>query len=360
MEHGDQMLISFCNAVPRGLVLGVYDFDWDNFELIEPTEYGDDYSGATGICVSNGVYYVAVNNAKADLCEILTIDHELNIVGRFPMQTVSDPHSMIYHDGGLLITSTGNDAVMMVTIDMPAGKVKERCFWKYNDGDTDSVHINSVCELGGHIYLSMFGEKSGRRWDHNQGYNLGNGKIVDITSGDIIHDGLRHPHSLKAYDGRLVFGESQTGRILESWEGSGGWISRVVAEIPGYVRGLAYSSHCIYIASSARRGISKSTGEIIRELPGNQSATDCRIYQCDLNTNEIISRDLSLFGREIYDIELVPTVLDIADQAWEYALSKRLSLYDDQYLELQRYNQVLLSKIGIKNALKDKLKRVLV
>ncbi len=51
------LLVSFCNVFPRGLALGVYDFDGGRFRGVDLAGVGQPVTGVTGLTSLGGEYW---------------------------------------------------------------------------------------------------------------------------------------------------------------------------------------------------------------------------------------------------------------------------------------------------------------
>ena len=77
------------------------------------------------------------------------------------------------------------------------------------------------------------------------------GRILDVTSGQTVSEGLAMPHSPRLYGGRLWVLNSGHG-TLESVDAPSGRRD-VMARMPGYTRGLAFHGHHAFVGLSRIR-----------------------------------------------------------------------------------------------------------
>jgi hypothetical protein len=317
----NQLLISFCNRRARGLPLGRCDFETDEFAWVDaPT----DVTGANGLVSCNNSLYVLLQQESAPGCDstlgLLSADSLMTAT--IPLKLVRDSHSIIEHEGGLLVVSAGTDSVVRVELD--GAGARENVFWSASTANTDTVHMNSIAKMGGELFVSMFGPRPPKGWEEAR-----SGQVWNISRGEMVCEGLSHPHTLFEWEGRLCCLNSRTSQVLEiSPEGV-----RELFKLSGYLRGAVPGNGCLYVTSSAYRWRSKSTGRI-RTNPSGSGNAECQLFRIDSATGAVERRDMTCWGPEIYDIAPLPETLCRPFPPREKALQRRLSIFDNQDLKL--------------------------
>lgn len=102
------------------------------------------------------------------------------------------------------------------------------------------------------------------------------GCAIDVDSSEIVLGGLCLPHSPRWHDGRLWLLEAGEGALCAIDAGDGS--KEVVAELPGFARGLAFAGPIAFVALSRSRSRSS-----FGELPVNErfAETSCGIWAVD-------------------------------------------------------------------------------
>lgn len=126
--------------------------------------------------------------------------------------------------------------------------------------ERDAMHINSVCEWGGQLVYSAFGDFTTSR--EYKGKTDGRG-YVGTFDGDVVIDGLSQPHTLYPIgNGGLLLCNSYAEEVVEY---------RAYPDINkrlrtthhgGYTRGLLEDFGVLYVGTSGRRW-SGVAGEVV-------------------------------------------------------------------------------------------------
>jgi len=233
-----------------------------------------------------GLYMVGVDGLEAS--GMVEFDEALRPVHVIPLARVNQAHSIAPFRDGYLLNSSGDDSLGYVTPDSAEG-ARQEIFWRAGNGSHD-FHINSVCVVGSHVLITMFGPREDGGW-----FDSHSGSVRDVTAGREICNGLIHPHTLFQMDGRLCVLESFTGSVLELTGGTPCELFRV----PGYARGAAVDGAYLYIATSKTRMRSKHTGAVRRRI---KIRSTCAIHRIHIASGEMQTWDLRYEGREIYDL----------------------------------------------------------
>ncbi len=165
----------------------------------------------------------------------------------------------------------------------------------------DRCHLNGLALVDGQPkYMTALGESDtagGWRPHKAQG-----GCLLDIPGGAFLVRGLSMPHSPRWHDGRLWLLESGTGRLLgvDLARGRG----EVVAELPGFARGLAFSGPYAFVGLSKIRTTSAMDGV---PLAQRRAQLQCGVAVVDVRTGQVIaSLEFQTAVEEIFDVQLLP------------------------------------------------------
>jgi uncharacterized protein (TIGR03032 family) len=163
----------------------------------------------------------------------------------------------------------------------------------------DRCHLNGLCLVEGRPrYVTALGatnQKDGWRSGKANG-----GVVIDVPAGEIIARGLCMPHSSRWYDGRLWVLESGTGRLL-ALDANGSRV--IVAELPGFARGLTFIGRTAFIGLSKIRSTSAMDGV---PLAVKRSELRCGIAVVDLDHGTILGMlEFQTAVEEIFDVQLM-------------------------------------------------------
>lgn len=294
------ILISFCNTseVPGFPNLGLLNVASGELNILKlPKEIPA--TGITGLTISSQYIFLGLQhsdggiNASQSPPGLLVFDRDnFKLLSWYRLQLVKDVHSMLLmrDEKTLLIVSTGTDDIIELVLN-GSNVISEKVFLHLGNGERhDNLHVNSICEWQNEIYVSGFGPKEeGGDWSSAR-----NGFVMNLVKGDIIVEGLEHPHSLTVIDGKLTFCESRKKAL------------RIVGReytntFPGYTRGLCADRNKMYVGTSKHRKKSKSTGKKVNT--GDQQSLGCTlsiVSKNDLSIEKTI--DLNNYAFEIYDL----------------------------------------------------------
>lgn len=288
-------LVSFCNQQGSRRPFGLAAVDpatggvsWIGLGI------GRKETGATGFAFHADLFYVAV---QARHPRLVAFDPSgWRRIASVPFTHVRDPHSLLSSPYGLLVASTGDNAIYRLAT-RDGELTGEEMLWRYPGASEtrDDVHINSLVTVRNRILVSGFGW---RRADGEWGRE--NGFIYDTAAQGPITEGLHHPHSLIFDVGRIAFAESGPGRVrIGRWTGSGIAIDEMI-DVPGYPRGLAWTHDSLVIGSSMQRRVSRSTSKPLK--------TEVKAFSSGLYRYSPVSGaltrifDASECGAEIYGV----------------------------------------------------------
>ena len=164
----------------------------------------------------------------------------------------------------------------------------------------DRCHLNSMAMVDGRPeYVTAFGEvDTFEGWRENK---VSGGIVMDVSSGEIVLEGLPMPHSPRVYDGKLYLLLSGTGELVcaepetEQYE--------VVTQLPGFVRGMARCGDYLFVGLSKLR----KTSSTFAALPISEQAVFSGIVVVSLSKGRIVEHLRYETGiEEIYDVQVLP------------------------------------------------------
>lgn len=333
-----KLIVSFCNVSTKGLALGIYDYEDDDFNWINLSKQND-INGVTGITFSKDRLWFLVQKVGGG-SELRTINNNFELEKIYPLQKTKDAHSIIPFDDGFLVNDSMHNRVNKLEVINNKDEVKEIEFWKYKTVLYDRDHINSICKKNNKIFVSMIGTK------HEQGWKFTiSGKILEIMENNLIYENLHHPHTLTTIGNDMYWLESRTGNVHKFSEKQE---HEIVLKLDGYIRGMAFDENYLYIGSSARRRRSKSSGT--RNVPEAISTDDAQswVYRVDRKTLEFQRKSLAIFGEEIYDLMIFNKEYHFSKK--DNPIIQRLWKYQD---EIEDYKNKLIQSSQIERKLKN-------
>lgn len=180
-------------------------------------------------------------------------------------------------------------------------------FWKpefiTNLTSDDSCHLNGVA-MDGDVprFATVLGKTTtGQGWRETKATG---GCLIDISTNEILCEGLPMPHSPRVYDGKVYVLLSATGELAEVDIKSKSY--KVVKRFDGFVRGMDRIGDYLFIGLSKLRQTSKA----FADLPIAQRSIFCGVIVLHLPTASItgyIKYENSV--EEIYDVKVLPGML---------------------------------------------------
>jgi len=165
---------------------------------------------------------------------------------------------------------------------------------------TDRCHLNGLTVVDGRVrYVSCLAatDTAGGWREHK----ADGGLIIDVVSGDIVATGLSMPHSPRWYQNRLWVLESGRGTLSQIDPATGRALP--FAELPGFVRGLAFHGPHAFI------GLSQVREGVFGGLPIMERLKErvCGVWVVDLRSARIAGF-LRFEGKvqEIFDVTMLP------------------------------------------------------
>jgi uncharacterized protein (TIGR03032 family) len=164
----------------------------------------------------------------------------------------------------------------------------------------DRCHLNGLAVVDGRPrYVTALGETDTR--DGWRAVKASGGCLMDVPSGAVVSRGLSMPHSPRWHAGRLWVLESGTGSLLQVDAASGR--RELVATLPGFTRGLAFSGQYALIGLSKIRATSAMDGVPLAQL---RHELKCGVAAVDLRTGELAGLlEFQTAVEEIFDVQVL-------------------------------------------------------
>ncbi len=186
----------------------------------------------------------------------------------------------------------------------------------------DRCHLNGLAVVDDRVaYVTALGttdDAGGWRAAKDHG-----GVLIDVTSSEVVIGGLSMPHSPRWHRGRLWLLESGTGALSVADLDAGS--VEVVAELPGFTRGLAFIDHLAFVGlSQVRESATFGDLPLTRRLHERQSG----VWMVDLRSGSVVGfLRFDDLVQEIFDVAVLrgarfPEIAEAADvtTARSYAL----------------------------------------
>jgi len=321
-----RVAVTFCNqhSTPR---LAVCAVDLDTGErawLDVPAEFD---RGAAGMTEIDGDLLVACQPGG-----LFRYGADLRPTAMLPTPNARNLHSILHRPGerAVYVTSAHNDTLFRYGLDESGTRVVSTtevyCADPRHRGG-DLYHLNSVVEWNDDLYVTMFGTKDGATNRDRR-----NGRVVRVPDGEVIAEGLYHPHSLFALGDSMLVVESQARAVRRiaggpsaAWSISGGYPRGIVATGP----------QSIWVGVSSLRRESSSLGT--QNVIDSSSPLDfrTRLVEIDLASGELgRTIDLTDLAAEIFDIRALPAGAAFVPSP-ERGLSERIDALETSYRELR-------------------------
>jgi uncharacterized protein (TIGR03032 family) len=167
----------------------------------------------------------------------------------------------------------------------------------------DRCHLNGVAVAGGRpVYVTAAAETdTGQGWRPFKGSG---GCVLDVATGETVVRGLSMPHSPRVAGGRLYLTDSGAGRLVVADVAYGR--TEIVAEVPGFARGLAVHGSLAFVGLSRIRPTSDMTGLPVAARPDRLR---CGLAVVDLTTGRVEAElEFAPPVDEVFDVQVLPGV----------------------------------------------------
>ena len=249
-----------------------------------------------------------------------------------PTPNARNLHSILHRpdERAVYVTSAHNDTLFRYQLDESGTRVvttdEVYCADPRRRGE-DRYHLNSVTEWNGDLYVTMFGTKEGATNRDRR-----NGCVVRVAGGEVIAEGLYHPHSLYALDDSLLVVESQAravrriaGRATAAWSIAGGYPRGIIATGPQTI--------WVGVSSLRRESSSLGTPNVIDSSSPLDFRT--RLVEIDLATGRVgRTVDLTDLGAEIFEVRALPAGAAFVPSP-ERGLSERIDALETSYRDMR-------------------------
>lgn len=168
----------------------------------------------------------------------------------------------------------------------------------------DRCHLNGLAMRDGLPAYVTASSKSDV-FDGWRDHRESGGIVLDVTTDEVVCDGLSMPHSPRWHDGKLWLHNSGKGEFGYVDFTSGQF--EPVAFCPGYLRGLDFFGSIAVVTLSLPRSNKTFSGLPIEDrLQSEAIAPRCGIYFIDLNTGGVL-HSLVIHGvvTELYDVAIL-------------------------------------------------------
>lgn len=219
---------------------------------------------------------------QADLTEIAIYDTR-GVLRYMRLDNSGACHDIAWDGEDLIVVCSWDNAVRWFS---PAGGIVREVLYP---GQINSCHLNCVVRHENTWYATLFGDFHGFR-AFTLPSRLGQGKLVNLETGDTIASGLTAPHTPRWVDGMWLVCNSGEHELRAIDAASGQIIRQVACHY--WTRGLAYDDSFFYVGGSQRRA-------------DHQSFRDAEIIVIDRVTWKPVEH-ISITAPEIYDLMFVP------------------------------------------------------
>ena len=210
-----------------------------------------------------------------------------------------DTHDLAWGKDGLWAINTLLSSIALVD-DGSGLESKWRPPFVSDIAPEDRCHLNSMAMVDGQPeYVTAFGEvDTFEGWRENK---TSGGIVMEVSTGEIVVEGLPMPHSPRIYDGKLYLLLSGTGELVCAEPETGGY--EVVAQLPGFVRGMTRCGDYLFVGLSKLRKSSST----FAALPISEQAVFSGIVAVSLSDGRIVEHLTYETGvEEIYDVQVLP------------------------------------------------------
>lgn len=135
------------------------------------------------------------------------------------------------------------------------------------------------------------------------------GVVMDVSSGEVVSEGLSMPHSPRFYQGSLWMLQAGTGEFGRIDLDTGQF--EPVCFLPGFARGLSFVGDHAVIGLSRPRENRTFEGLVLNErIEAENVEAQCAICVVNLRTGDI-EHQLEINGivKEIYDVVVLPEIV---------------------------------------------------
>lgn len=133
------------------------------------------------------------------------------------------------------------------------------------------------------------------------------GCVIDVESGETVARGLCMPHSPRMRGDQLYALDAGTGRLV-TIDSKNGQVE-TLAELPGYVRGLAIYDQYAFVGLSKIRETTTFGGV---PIAADRASLKCRVWIVDLTTGAVVSfLEFQESVDDIFDVQILPGIVTV-------------------------------------------------
>jgi len=167
----------------------------------------------------------------------------------------------------------------------------------------DRCHLNGLAMVDGKPkYVTAFAET-----DTSEGWReqkRDGGCVIDVPANQVVARGFSMPHSPRVVDGQLWLLDSGNGRLVKVDVQTGK--SEVVAELPGYTRGLAFCGPYALVGLSKIREKAVFGGVRIEETVPDRK---CGVWVIDTRSGQTAGFiEFEWTIDEVFDVQVLPGI----------------------------------------------------
>lgn len=213
-------------------------------------------------------------------------------------------HQAVWHNNSLIIVNTRFSCLCTLS-DSSSFVPSWKPHFISEVVPEDRCHLNGLCcDERGPRYATALGTTDsveGWRKDKRDG-----GVLIDVRENTVVCSGLSMPHSPVLHQGTLWVLESGTGSLCTVNPSTGQ--KTIVAEFPGFLRGLSFYGDLAFIGSSTIREKKEFGGLPIEE---RYPELKCAVYVINIKTGDTIGFIEFTKGiEELFDLTLLPHILN--------------------------------------------------
>jgi uncharacterized protein (TIGR03032 family) len=132
------------------------------------------------------------------------------------------------------------------------------------------------------------------------------GCVIDVTTNDIVAQGLSMPHSPRWYQGKLWVLESGNGGVGVIDEKTGKY--QEICRLPGFTRGLDFAGNLAFVGLSQVRESAVFSGIVIAEMKPEDRC--CGVWVIDIRNGQIVGFvKFTQSVNEIFAVQLLPGMI---------------------------------------------------
>ncbi|MBD2576891.1 TIGR03032 family protein [Oscillatoria sp. FACHB-1406] len=248
----------------------------------------------------------SLTGSESERCQAWFVPHPPIVTGDLGVREVA------WGEETLWLTSTRFSALFSLTLRDNSCPIINtnallQCDWQppflMSFEAEDRCHLNGIAMVNGQpqyvTVLAATDAVEGWRKDKING-----GCAIDVTSGEIVARGFSMPHSPRVYDNRLWLLDSGRGRLVIVDAATGQ--HDVVAEFPGFARGLAFCDRYAFVGLSKIRDSTTFRGLPIERHP---QTLECAVWVVKIDSGKVLgSIKFQSHCNELFDVQILENI----------------------------------------------------